>query len=201
MKPNTQQLFLTCEITKLAYLLELEELGTIKAVIIYNDSLQTQWQKASAISKALQKKGLLVILKAELNIVNALEADGLHVENDLEKLKLIKQTSNELIIGYGAPPNKHNAMLAGEYGADYLFFGALGRDDKNQPHPRNLALCSWWSEVMQIPAVIQCGKEINYLENAKKTEAEYISIDNLLLNSFDKNQTISYIGKSLKGLK
>lgn len=201
MRSNSQQLILSCEITKLEYILTLQELNTIKAVIIYNDSPQLQWQKAKAISQAMQKKGLLVILKAELNIVKEFEANGLHIENDLEQLKAVKKASSELIIGYGAPPNKHTAMLAGEYGADYLFFGALGRDNKSQPHPHNIALCSWWSEVMQIPAVIQCGKEPNYLENAKKTKAEYISIDNLLINSFDKNQTISYISKSLKGLE
>lgn len=196
--PPKQQLTISCEIVNLSYLLSLKQLSFINSVIIYNNADLKAWDATADIIKHFKAHNIIVILKSDVDLAQSLGADGIHVEHDVNVLKELKLAHKELMIGYGAPQDKHTAMLAGEYGADYLFFGTIGKDLCPKPHTRNLELCQWWTKVMVIPAIIQCGNSLDNIVAAQQTNAEYLCVDNLILNSFDKNQTIEYIIESLK---
>ena len=62
------------------------------------------------------------------------------------------------IVGAGNLHSRHDAMEAGELGVDYLFFGRPHGDTHDAPHPKALDLAEWWSELMQMPAVIMAGR-------------------------------------------
>ncbi len=53
----------------------------------------------------------------------------MHIEADLNALESLEsQKREQKIIGFGNLRNRHSAMVAGEAGVDYLFFGKLGAD-------------------------------------------------------------------------
>jgi thiamine-phosphate pyrophosphorylase len=67
-------------------------------------------------------------------------------------------------------------MQAGELDVDYLFFGRPHGDTHDDAHPKALDLAEWWSEIMQIPAVIMSGRALDSVAEAAATGAEFVAL-------------------------
>ncbi|MEP9354016.1 thiamine phosphate synthase [Xanthobacter sp. KR7-65] len=103
------------------------------------------------IAEAAQRREAAVLLAGPEGLVASAALDGVHVADGrgLEAvLRLLKPAS---IVGAGGLATRHDAMVAGESGADYVFFGALAPDAGD--FPRVLDLVSWWSDLFEVPCV------------------------------------------------
>jgi thiamine-phosphate pyrophosphorylase len=50
--------------------------------------------------------------------------------------------------------SRHEAMVAGEGGADYVAFGIPANvEDREKAHRRRCELTAWWSEIFEVPVV------------------------------------------------
>lgn len=138
-------------------------------------------KQAQQFVEEIQKNGAALIIAGDSRIVGRTKADGLHIESDLNALKdLHLQKKEQNIIGFGNIRNRHCAMVAGEAGIDYLFFGKLGADKKTHAHPRNVQLAQWWAEIMEIPAIVQAGNDITSFDEVLKTGSEFIAIEEMI---------------------
>ena len=67
-------------------------------------------------------------------------------------------------------------MEAAEIGADYVFFGRPHGDTHAEPHRKALDLAEWWSELMEVPAVVMAGNAIESVAAAAATGADFVAL-------------------------
>lgn len=98
-----------------------------------------------------QPAGCAVLLEGEPGLVEALGADGLHVAGGAKALKTaIMALKPTFIVGAGGIKSRHEAMILGELGPDYVMFGPLS--GPIEAISRQLA--QWWAQTMEISAVL-----------------------------------------------
>jgi thiamine-phosphate pyrophosphorylase len=105
-----------------------------------------------------QKKDVAAIIAADAKLARALEADGLHLPPSRDPAKAYAEArhilGSQFIIGAHAGKSRHDAMVLGEAGADYIGFGVpKGVRDVEGARARRLDLVSWWAEIFEVPCV------------------------------------------------
>ncbi|MEX1180467.1 MAG: thiamine phosphate synthase [Cucumibacter sp.] len=108
-------------------------------------------EAARALIPVAQAAGAAALVDGDPGLAEELAADGVQVAGGLGELKsAIALLKPGRIVGAGAVHTRHDAMLAGESGADYLFFGSLGPTPSG---PDLAAMARWWVETFAVPAV------------------------------------------------
>ncbi|WP_412058933.1 thiamine phosphate synthase [Bartonella sp. DGB2] len=155
------------------------------SVILYesNQDMALLQRAAAPFVLPLQNMGVAVFIADHSQVAGRLQVDGIHWERSQDLLPVAD--AGVLMQGVGDLRERHQAMEVGERGADYLLFGKLGYDQKPAPHPRNLALGRWWSEMMEIPAIIQLGSDLAFLPEVVSTGCEFIAIEEALFGADD----------------
>lgn len=205
------QLMLTYDIRRAAPLACFEKLLALNAcaaALLYDsggEADEAVFQKAAEpLVSLLQSRGLPALIAENSAVCGRLQADGLHIEaqNAAAKARLAEQKAKygkTRFLGFGNPPDRHQALEAGELYPDYLFFGKLGMDKKPAPHARNLALATWWAEIMQLDCVVQAGSSLEHLPAAIKTKAEFIAVEEMIFAAPDPAAALSAAQKLLQG--
>ncbi|MGU3495621.1 thiamine phosphate synthase [Xanthobacteraceae bacterium A53D] len=102
-----------------------------------------------ALCAAVQDAGAAFIIEDRPDVAAAVKADGVHVASLNAFGRAAKALKPDGIVGVGLP-DRHDAMEAGEAGADYLLFGDL--DGSGDPAPV-AELVQWWADVFEVPCV------------------------------------------------
>ncbi|WP_273782611.1 thiamine phosphate synthase [Bartonella sp. ML69XJBT] len=184
--PFFAQLILTLDVRRTftpAFLQQILATKSFVSVIVYDSEGDEAFlqKQAQTYAQDIQNNGAALLIAGEYRIAERVKADGFHREGDLNALEqLHDQKKAQKIIGFGNIRNRHSAMVAGEAGVDYLFFGKLGADKKPHAHPRNLQLAGWWAEIMEIPAIIQAGSDFSTFDEVLKTTCEFIAVEEAL---------------------
>lgn len=101
--------------------------------------------------QAVQAQGAAALLEGPEPNVAAPGLDGVHVSTPAGLAAALKAFKPDAIVGAGGLTGRHDAMEAGESGADYVLFGSLA------PAPGDFAgtldLVSWWAELFEVPCV------------------------------------------------
>jgi len=148
------------------------ETGLVSAVLVdrSDESDKEYRQLSKAIIKISQPRHCATLLHNSANMVASLGADGVHIssghEDFIAATKLLKPN---FIVGAGNITSRHQAMLAGEAGADYICFGSIkgaGSDEIDLVH--------WWTKLFQVPCAI-FDQQSNPLE-IKNPPAEYLGL-------------------------
>ncbi|GAA5095659.1 thiamine phosphate synthase [Bartonella acomydis] len=190
VSPSFPQLVLTLDVRRTimpAFLQPILQTKSFACVIVYDSKTGDEaflQKQAQTYVQDIQNHGAALLIAGDSRIAGRIKADGLHIENDLNALvQEHPQKKEQKIIGFGNIRNRHNAMVAGEAGVDYLFFGKLGADKKPHPHPRNLQLAEWWAEIMEIPAIIQAGSDFANFDEVLKTACEFIAVEEVVFGN------------------
>jgi thiamine-phosphate pyrophosphorylase len=103
------------------------------------------------VAEAAQAQGAALLIDSDPTLVLKSGADGVHIGVSGEPLRTaIKKLSPGHIVGAGGLSARHEAMEAGEVGADYVLFG-----DWDAPlEPLTLLeRVAWWAEIFNTPSV------------------------------------------------
>ena len=102
-------------------------------------------------------------------------ADGIHVEDHSELRILRERYRDSHIIGAGRLETKHDAMQAGEFGADFVLFGEP--DDKGVPPPFDTLLdrARWWAEIFETPCVV-ISPTLGTIPEIAETGVEFVAL-------------------------
>lgn len=168
------------------------------SIIIYdskNDSAFLQ-EQAELLVDCVQSKSIAFLVANDSQIAGRIGADGVHLEGKADALReLIERRHQSMIIGCGNLHDKHSSMLCGECEPDYLMFGKLGADKKPAPHPRNLSLGAWWTQVMEIPAIVQAGSDSATFNDVLATNAEFIAVEEVVFGGDNPIQSVREISR------
>jgi thiamine-phosphate pyrophosphorylase len=147
--------------------------GDVAAVLLPPDPAGL----AAELVAIAQKAGAAALVADDTRIAGRLGADGVHVGTGLPDVRrAVESFRPNRIVGAGNLYTRHAAMEAGEAGVDYVFFGRPRGDTHPDPHPKALDLAEWWSELMEVPAVVMAGRSLDSVELAVRTGAAFVAL-------------------------
>jgi thiamine-phosphate pyrophosphorylase len=104
-----------------------------------------------------QENDIAVILAADTHLARTLKADGVHLPPSRDPAKAYADARHVLgqgfIVGAHAGKSRHDALVLGAAGADYIGFGIYGITNIVGARARRLDLVSWWAAIFQVPCV------------------------------------------------
>ena len=114
---------------------------------------RTLINRAKEIAAIVQPREIALLLDGRPEIVARAGADGAHLSG-IEALNAALATLKpERIAGAGGLASRHDAMLAGEAGADYAMFGEPDRAGRRPPLDAVLERIEWWAKLFQPPCI------------------------------------------------
>jgi thiamine-phosphate pyrophosphorylase len=184
MRPTTQQtrLYLVVPAAPAeGFAARLEETlaaGDIAAVLIGCGANEVAAEEvAEPLVPIVQRAGAAALIAEHTRIAGRLKADGVHIGSGLGDLReAVRSFRPKRIVGAGGLSSRHAAMEAGEADIDYVFFGRPHGDTHDEPHPKALELAEWWSDVMQVPAVVMAGRSLDSVATAAATGAAFVAL-------------------------
>jgi thiamine-phosphate pyrophosphorylase len=127
------------------------------------------------IATAVQRRDVALILADRDDIVARAGADGAHLRN-VEALKeAVSRLKPTNIAGAGGLHTRHEAMQAGEAGADYVMFGEPDTAGNRPSFEAVVDRIEWWAEIFEVPCVAYAARleEISALAGAG---ADFIAV-------------------------
>jgi thiamine-phosphate pyrophosphorylase len=151
--------------------------GDIAAVLLRlaDGDERKQIDRIKAIAPAVQRRDVALLLDGHAGIVARTGADGAHIggiEAFVAALPLLKP---DRIAGAGGLLSRHDAMLAGESGADYVMFGDPDRRGRSPSLEESEERLLWWVELLEIPCVGYAGRPDEVAALAR-TGADFIAL-------------------------
>ena len=107
--------------------------------------------------------------------------DGLHLEGDARDVVPFRNRHPDHIIGHGGSAARHDAMQAGEAGADYVAFGRLQDMSVPLPLPQRVELVSWWSDIFEVPCIAP-AENLEAAEALASAGADFIAMGDWVWN-------------------
>ncbi len=141
--------------------------GDIAALLLrLNDADEgTLINRVKAVGRIVQSRDIALLIDGRPDIAARASADGAHLTGIAALNAALGMLKPDRIAGAGGLRSRHDAMLAGEAGADYVMFGepppsyplrheGKGKEASRSP-PREavIELLNWWSEVFQPPCI------------------------------------------------
>lgn len=109
--------------------------------------------RVKALASVVQPKGVALVLDGHAEIAAHGGADGAHltgIEAFTAAAAILKPGR---IAGCGGLQTRHDAMLAGERGADYVMFGEIDAGGRRPSFPAIVERIEWWAHLLEIPCV------------------------------------------------
>lgn len=153
--------------------------GDVASLLIAFEGADTEtMQKAAEVlTPVAQDAGVAVIIRNDTRAAGRARADGVQIDSGMEDLKLAMESLQpNRFVGAGGVKDRHTAMTIGETDADYIFFGMLDLDERDEAHPKNLAFGEWWAEVFEVPCVVMAGRDPASVRDIAMTGAEFVAL-------------------------
>ncbi|MGL4438925.1 MAG: thiamine phosphate synthase [Bosea sp. (in: a-proteobacteria)] len=128
-----------------------------------------------ALAPALQEAGVAVLVNTSAQASIRGGADGVHVASPLLVPPMREALKTERIIGAGGLTSRHDAMDAGEAGADYVMFGEPRSDGSQMTLSALAERAAWWAEVFETPCVAYANSAIA-VEPLALSRAEFVAL-------------------------
>lgn len=132
-----------------------------------------QLARIRMLASPVQKTGAALLIDGLPECVTASAADGVHVHGGDSVALARAALGRERIVGAGNLATRHDCMVAGEAGADYVLFGAPAI--RQMAFSPMLERVSWWAEIFVIPCVAYAA-ETGEIAPLARAGADYIAL-------------------------
>lgn len=159
--------------------------GDIACVLLYmpNANSRELQDAAEKLVPVIQDGGAAALIYNDTQVAGRSGADGAHVDTSLEDVKLaVESLQPAKIVGAGGTKLKHDDMEFAETGVDYLFFGRLDLEEKEEAHAKTLSKAEWWAKLFETPCVALAGNTMTSVEDAAATGADFVAVKEVVWN-------------------
>jgi thiamine-phosphate pyrophosphorylase len=123
----------------------------------------------------VQDAGAALLVDGRADLVARGGGDGAHLIG-LDALRVaLPQLKPDRIAGAGGIESRHDAMVAGEAGADYVMFGEPDADGTRPGLAAVVDWVAWWAELFEIPCVAYAGG-LDEIEPLAAAGADFIAL-------------------------
>jgi thiamine-phosphate pyrophosphorylase len=120
--------------------------------------------RAKAVAAVVQRRDIALLLDGRPEMVGRAGADGAHLAGIEAFTAALPSLKPDRIAGAGGLRSRHDAMLAGEHGADYVMFGEppfyppprAGEDKEGARRPPFDIVeerVKWWADLVELPCI------------------------------------------------
>jgi thiamine-phosphate pyrophosphorylase len=129
--------------------------GDIAAVLLRLEPVDERAliNRVKAVAAAVQRHDIALLLDGLPELAARSGADGAHLAPIEALTAALPTLKPDRIAGAGGLRSRHDAMLAGEAGADYVMFGEPDRRGGRPPFAAVEERLAWWSELFEAPCV------------------------------------------------
>ena len=156
--------------------------GDIAAVLLRLGSgdERSMITSVKTLAAAAQDAGAALLIEAPGEVDAALVAarggaDGVHTGAPAELKGLRERLRDGRMLGAGQLRTKHDAMAAGEAGADYVMFGEPKADGYVPSLDQVVERAEWWAEIFETPCVAY-APTLDAARELAGTGAEFIAV-------------------------
>jgi thiamine-phosphate pyrophosphorylase len=109
--------------------------------------------RVKVLAPAIQNAGSALLLDGHPELVARAGADGAHLDGVEAMQECLPHLKPDRIAGVGGLSTRHDSMLAGEAGADYVLFGEPDKDGQRPSVDAIAERLNWWAELFEPPCV------------------------------------------------
>ena len=132
---------------------------------------------AAPLVALAQEAGVAAIIAGFTRTAGRLGADGVQFGQNPEAIgEAVEQFHPKLMVGAASVKSRHTALVLGELGPDYLMFGKPGGDTHPQANPKNIALGEWWATMVELPAIVMAGCELDSIVEVAATGCDFVGL-------------------------
>lgn len=144
-----------------------------------------------------QSAGVAVLIEDDAEMAHRLEADGLHLSwsnaVNTRYFDARRLLGPDAIVGVSAGKSRHDAMVLGEGGADYIGFGLPATvKDREAGVARRQGLIDWWAEIFETPCVAFDVENTEQARRLAECGADFVCVD--LPTGATQDEVQSFIG-------
>lgn len=142
---------------------------------------RTMMSRIKVLAPLIQNSGAAVLLDGHADLVAGSGADGAHLTGIEALQEAMPPLKPDRIVGVGGLSTRHDAMVAGETGADYVLFG---EPDKTGDRPSAEAIAdrlAWWAELFEPPCVAHAAN-LNEAQVFAASGADFVLVDDIVWN-------------------
>jgi thiamine-phosphate pyrophosphorylase len=139
-------------VTDLPGLLSAADIAAVLLRLQVTDQ-RTMISRIKILAPAIQNAGAALLLEGHVELVARAGADGAHLSGLAALEDALPSLKPDRIAGLGGLATRHDSMIAGELGADYVLFG---EPDANGHRPSMDAVAErldWWAELFEPPCI------------------------------------------------
>lgn len=152
------------------------------------DAADDAWRAAAQILVPLcQERDVAFLLNGHLHLVAETGADGVHVQGPVKGLR--RKLPEGAILGAGCGLSRHEAMEAGEAGADYVSFGPWGEAAADA--------LAWWQLMMELPCIAAGGITAQNAAAAARSGADFVLLRSAVWDAGDAPAALAGIAEAL----
>jgi thiamine-phosphate pyrophosphorylase len=132
--------------------------------------------RVKALVPVVQRKDVALVLDGHPEIVARADADGAQLAGIAAFSAALEALKPSRIAGCAGLGTRHDAMLAGERGADYVLFGEREAQGRRPSFAAVVERVAWWAELFEVPCVgyAETREEIVPLAEAG---ADFVAVD------------------------
>jgi thiamine-phosphate pyrophosphorylase len=134
-------------------------------------------RRVRSIAPVVQGANAALLVEDRPDIAVRAGADGAHLTTVAALRAALPGLKPERIAGAGGLKTRHDAMVAGEVGADYVMFG----EPSNGWRPRFAAVLErvrWWAELFEVPCVGYAA-DLAEVEELVKAGVDFVALGDL----------------------
>lgn len=117
---------------------------------------------ADALRAITHERDIALVIGEHLALVERLGLDGVHLDDGARSVRAARKALGaDAIVGAHCVDSRHDGMIAGEAGADYVAFGPVGDSPLGDGTRADRELFAWWSEMIEVPVVAEGALTLN----------------------------------------
>jgi len=140
----------------LARVLDARDVACVRLALATRDE-DRLIRAADALREVTTARDVALVIAEHVGLAERLGLDGVHLDGPRGVRAARKALGADAIVGAFCGNSRHDAMIAGEAGADYVALGPLSGAALGDGQIADRALFEWWAEVMELPVVAEGG--------------------------------------------
>lgn len=126
--------------------------------------------------------GIACLIAGDVALADELGADGAHLDGIAALKTALPALRPHGLAGVGDLRTKHDAMTAGELGADYVMFGDPDAAGRRAPFETTVERTDWWAQLFEPPCVAY-ARTLEEVDALVEVGADFIAVDTLVLGA------------------
>ncbi|AHM05025.1 thiamine-phosphate pyrophosphorylase, putative [Roseibacterium elongatum DSM 19469] len=140
---------------QLAAVLDGVEIACLRLALVA-DAEDDLARAADTCRELAHARDVPLVIDGPFGLVERLGLDGVHLSDGARSVRAARKALGaDAILGAHCGASRHDGLVAGEAGADYISFGPVGHSDLDDGAPAGRDLFAWWSQMIELPVVAE----------------------------------------------